>query len=93
MCKKEGLVLHEKDNVGTALNDLTAGSKIPVTKNQTITLTEDIPYGFKFSLHDIARGEAIIKYGEAIGQAKDSIKAGSLVHIHNTEGQRARGDL
>ena len=93
MCKKEGLVLHEKDNVGTALNDLTAGSEILIAENQSIVLFEDIPYGFKFSLYEIAKGELIIKYGETIGQAKENIGAGSLVHIHNTEGQRARGDL
>ncbi len=93
MWKKEGLVLHEKDNVGIALNDLPAGKEINIDEKQTITLLEDIPYGFKFSVCSIGEGEPIIKYGETIGRAIEAIKPGSLVHIHNIEGLRARGDL
>lgn len=92
MWKKEGLVLHEKDNVGIALNDLTAGNEILIDEGQTIDLLEDIPYGFKFALCPIGKEELIIKYGETIGRAIEAIKPGSLVHIHNIEGLRARRD-
>jgi altronate dehydratase small subunit len=33
------------------------------------------------------------KYGEMIGKASAAIAKGALVHIHNLEGTRARGDL
>ncbi len=38
-------------------------------------------------------GETIRKYGETIGRASAPIMRGALVHIHNLEGTRARGDL
>ena len=45
------------------------------------------------SLQDIPRGGIIRKYGETIGKASLAISKGALVHIHNLEGTRARGDL
>ncbi len=39
--------------------------------------------GHKYAVRDIAQGENIIKYGEAIGHAVCSIKKGELVHTHN----------
>jgi altronate dehydratase small subunit len=42
---------------------------------------------------DIARGEPVVKYGEMIGKASQDIRKGALVHIHNLEGARGRGDL
>ena len=35
----------------------------------------------------------IRKYGETIGKAGKAIARGALVHVHNLEGTRARGDL
>jgi altronate dehydratase small subunit len=50
-------------------------------------------FGFKLALTDISKGSKVIKYGETIGLASQDIKQGQLVHIHNIEGARARGDL
>ena len=34
-----------------------------------------------------------VKYGESIGVASSDIQEGQLVHVHNLEGARGRGDL
>ena len=41
----------------------------------------------------ISKGENLIKYGEAIGQATQDIEEGQHVHVHNVESLRGRGDL
>ncbi|MFP4382758.1 MAG: UxaA family hydrolase [Spirochaetia bacterium] len=82
------LILNPKDNVGTALQDLPEGSWI-----NGILLRENIPFGFKTALSDIGEGDKIIKYGEPIGIALTRISAGELVHVHNIQGIRGRGDL
>ena len=54
---------------------------------------DDIPFGHKFALRDIAQGELIIKYGEEIGVASRDIAQGTYVHVHNLDSMRGRGDL
>lgn len=82
--------IHPDDNVAVALTPLTAGSNI-VLDTHTLTLTEDIPQGHKFSLTDIGVKDRIIKYGYAIGISRLAIKAGSWVHTHNMK--TGLGDL
>jgi len=84
------------DNVATAIRDLTKGDYATVkvgTDLKTILLGEDIPFGFKLSLRQIEKGEPILKYGEPIGKATTNISPGAVVHVHNVEGARGRGDL
>ena len=73
-----------------ALNALKAGEKITVG-NESVVTNSDIPVGHKVALKDIKSGEDIIKYGSRIGLAKEDIKAGDHVHIHNIK--TALGDL
>lgn len=82
------IVINEKDNVATALKDCKSGDTLG-----EFVLLEDIFKGHKFATKDIAKGEIIMKYGEAIGKASCDIKKGSHVHVHNIEGIRGRGDL
>ena len=79
---REVLKISAGDSVAVALIALNAGSEMDV-EGQKITLLTDVPAGHKFALKDIAEGEAIIKYGYPIGQAKCNIAAGSHVHVHN----------
>ena len=68
--------------------------RVPAGKDsRVLTAAEAIPFGFKIALEDIARNAIIRKYGETIGTAGTLIPKGTLVHIHNLEGTRARGDL
>ena len=90
------LVINQKDNVATALQDVAEGATIAARLGQEVeqlAALERIPFGFKVALRDIAQGESVYKYGEVIGKASRPIKRGELVHIHNVEGNRGRGDL
>ncbi|MFC2583406.1 MAG: UxaA family hydrolase [Lachnoanaerobaculum saburreum] len=82
--------INNSDNVCVALNALKAGEKITVG-NESVVTNSDIPAGHKVALKDIKSGEDIIKYGSRIGLAKEDIKAGDHVHIHNIK--TALGDL
>ena len=92
----EAIVLHKKDNAATAVQPLEAGDNIIVEiggGSVTVQLIQSIPFGHKFALMDINKGERIIKYGETIGLATAEIKSGGHVHLHNVEGMRGRGDI
>jgi len=89
------LIINEKDNVVTALRELKAGLQVSVEiqgRTQKITLLSNIPMGHKFALKDIEEGEAVIKYGEPIGQGTTKIARGEHVHVHNVASQ-PRGGL
>jgi altronate dehydratase small subunit len=93
---REAIILNIKDNVGTALKDLKAGIALNIdieNKHYSIVLQEAVPYGFKFAVCKIPKGEAVIKYGETIGRATIEIDEGSVVHVHNVEGLRGRDRL
>ena len=79
------VILGDKDNVATALVDLSAGDYVLDTgANQTtIDVHEDIRAGFKLAISGIGKGELIYKYGYVIGLATEDIKKGRCVHIHN----------
>lgn len=86
------IVIHETDTVGNAIVDIQKDEKISNGKKNIIAL-DSIPFAFKVALVDMKKGDPIIKYGEVIGRASQEIKAGQLVHTHNVEGNRGRGDL
>jgi altronate dehydratase small subunit len=89
------IVIHRKDNVATALKPLKAGTKVSAEVQghvEKIKLLSDIPMGHKFALKDMEEGEAVIKYGEPIGQSTASIAQGEHVHVHNVVSQ-PRGGL
>ena len=88
--------MHPRDNVATVVEEIKAGEDVAVPlagTSLTLTAAETIPFGFKLALQDIPQGDIIRKYGETIGRASTSIAKGTMVHIHNLEGTRARGDL
>lgn len=59
--------------------------KINPNDNVSVLLNEQngIKSGHKVALCDIKKGESIIKYGCSIGVAKEDIKKGDHIHIHN----------
>ncbi|HHX24704.1 MAG: UxaA family hydrolase [Tepidanaerobacteraceae bacterium] len=90
------LVLNEKDNVGNAIEDIVRNQAAIYSlagKSYEIIAKEAIPFGFKIALKSINKGDSVIKYGEIIGIASKDITQGQLVHVHNLEGYRGRGDL
>lgn len=72
--------LHERDNVGVCKAALPAG--ITLIENN-LTLRANIPAMHKVALVAIAKGDAILKYGQLIGFASEAIAAGDHVHSHN----------
>jgi altronate dehydratase small subunit len=96
MGSRRAIIMKPIDNVATALEDAEIGDQITAKLEQevkTVEAKERIPFGFKVALTDIAKGEPVLKYGETIGKASTPIKKGHLVHVHNVEGSRGRGDL
>ena len=96
MPAKRALIMHPSDNVATAVEEIQAGDEVVVPAGRgavSVRAIEPIPFGFKIALTEIPRGETIRKYGETIGAASARIAPGALVHVHNLEGTRARGDL
>ncbi len=90
--------VNDRDNVATIFADnIYKRTSVEVRdkkgKAEVLNVIDDIPYGHKIALTDIAVGDTIIKYGESIGRASKPIKKGEYVHIHNLESMRGRGDL
>lgn len=86
------LVISSRDNVATALEPLEPGTTVQIG-GTAVAVRERIPQGHKLALRPIASGEAVIKYGSAIGTACAAIEAGAHVHTHNLASGRGRGDL
>lgn len=94
--KKQAVVINEKDNVATVVDNLPAESVVSFFIGQTeqqLKLLENIPSGHKFAIKKIPRNGDVLKYGESIGSATREINPGEHVHIHNMQSNRGRGDL
>lgn len=79
------LVLDARDNVANALHALDAGASV-IAGAAAVVARVAIPMGHKLAVRDIAEGEAVVKYGHAIGRATADIRAGDHVHVHNVDG-------
>ncbi len=77
------LRLAPTDNVAVLTHPLSAGSVIQLEGGTTMPVSVDIPAGHKVALAPIAAGDAVVKYGQFIGNATRDILAGDHVHIHN----------
>ncbi|TWT83595.1 Altronate dehydratase [Planctomycetes bacterium CA13] len=82
-------VINVADNVATALSDLRPGECVLVgdAVHESAQVRGDIRSGHKFALVDLKVGDAIIKYGVAIGYASVAIECGIWVHLHNVQSQ------
>ena len=89
---KPAIVISARDNVATALDALEPGRLLEM-ETASVTVTEAIPRGHKIALRQIRAGDAIVKYGSAIGTATSDIPPGAHVHTHNVASDRGRGDL
>ncbi len=82
--------INESDNVAVAITTISQNETF-VIDGEEIIAKEEIPAGHKIALCDIKTDSSIIKYGCAIGHAKESIYKGSWVHTHNIK--TSLGDL
>lgn len=74
--------LRPQDNIAVAARSLSAGMCFEYD-GATITLKQRIGLGHKIALRSIEKGEAIAKYGQIIGFARNTIEPGEWVHVHN----------
>jgi altronate dehydratase len=80
------ILLDSRDNIAIALQELQVGEVITQSDLAIpLEVQSVIPRGHKIALTDIAKGAAIIKYGERMGHAIDR---GTHVHTHNVIGDR-----
>ncbi|WP_077533696.1 UxaA family hydrolase [Massiliimalia massiliensis] len=81
------MIIEPEDNVAVAIEPIPKGEAacyvLPDGTPCRITVIENITIYHKFAVHDIAKGEKIVKYGEHIGEAGAFIPAGAHVHEHN----------
>lgn len=94
---KKVFVVYATDNVGTAvLEPIQTGDHVGCNGERSdleVIALDEIAYGHKIALMDIAAGDTVLKYGLSIGSASRDIKEGEHVHAHNVESNRGRGDL
>jgi altronate hydrolase len=76
--------VHPLDNVAVALRPLEPGECVALAGRE-LRIGEAIPEGHKVALDEIARGDAVRKYGWPIGRATARIAAGAHVHTHDVE--------
>lgn len=89
----DAIVLHEDDDVATALKPIAAGAEAKVRGPDGVSrvrISEDIPLCHKLALRTLIPGETVRKYGEVIGEMTAEAAAGAHVHVHNMTSLRAR---
>ena len=74
------LQLNPNDSVVIALKDIAANTALA---GFGVTTQSAVPRGHKISLREMAVGQAVVRYGQIIGQALVPIAAGAHVHSHN----------
>ncbi|MGQ4879952.1 UxaA family hydrolase [Billgrantia sp. LNSP4103-1] len=80
----DSLRVHAADNVRVALRDLPAGTRV-VDEGVEMRLAEPIRHKHKFSLRELAVGDAVIMYGVTVGRATCPIRPGAAITVDNTE--------
>ena len=82
------LVVHEEDNVATALRDCDRGAaRVSGVGGEasTLLLLQPVRLGHKAALSAIAVDMMVVKHGQPIGRATTAIAPGEHVHVHNVE--------
>ncbi len=80
------ILIHNNDNVITAIESLQTGSVARYQDDREIVeivITEEIPKFHKIAVVDIQESKPVYKYGQLIGEATKTISKGSHVHDHN----------
>lgn len=76
------LKINMADTVVVALEAIDEGENI-IVDGAKITVLQAIPRGHKIAIQPIKKSEHVIKYGFAIGHAKEDISVGEHVHTQN----------
>jgi hypothetical protein len=76
------LRIHCDDNVVIVVVPVRRGDH-DLIDGREVTFTQNIAIGHKVAARDIQAGEKVYKCGVPIGSAKESIPAGTYMHLHN----------
>ena len=80
MSTPAAIKLNDSDNVAIVMSNLAEGTHVEAFGVQAQV---KVPRGHKIALKPIAEGDAVVKYGQIIGNASRAIAPGEHVHIHN----------
>ncbi|WP_395704252.1 UxaA family hydrolase [Aquabacterium sp.] len=72
--------IHPADNVVIARRQLLGGTAV---EGEGVVVQGLVPPGHKLAVRAIAAGEPVLRYGQVIGAAMQSIAPGQHVHTHN----------
>lgn len=76
------ILLHPSDNVAIARVPIAPGTQLEIAGQHLVTL-DAIPAGHKVALRPVALGEPLVRYGQRIGRASQTIEPGRHVHTQN----------
>ncbi len=88
---RNAMIIDPRDNVAVAIEPIAKGETATYVcegKEVSLPVLEDITIYHKLAVRDIPKGAPVVKYGEHIGIASCSIRAGEHVHVHNVESHR-----
>jgi len=74
--------LHPADNIAVARVPLMPGAALHLN-GVDVTVADAVPAGHKVALRPIAAGEPVLRYGQMIGRASQTILPGQHVHTEN----------
>ena len=77
------IIMHSDDNCATSLAEIPKDEEIIIDGDRIIIINQKIPFGHKFAIKNINKGDLVKKYGEIIGITIEDIKVGDWIHIHN----------
>jgi altronate hydrolase len=83
--KSNALKINPRDNVVIAIRPIAKGEDVVVDGVKLLEAAEDVAASHKIALSDIKAGGKILRYGEPIVQARDDIRKGQWVHVHNAQ--------
>lgn len=92
---RNAMIIDPKDDVAVAIEPIRQGDTISYScsgEEKQLTAQQEIPIYHKVAVRDIPAGAPISKYGEHIGVAARSIRAGEHVHVHNVASHRENLD-
>ena len=76
------LLIHPKDNVLVALQDLTAGEQVE-HNGLTINVKDFTPAKHKFAINELAKGDQVFMYGGIVGKTLSAIPSGGVLSTQN----------
>lgn len=85
------MVIDKKDTVAVAIEPVKKGEEVSFLldgKVNVVKAQNDITIYHKIAIKEMKKGEPVVKYGQHIGLAADTIAVGEHVHVHNVESHR-----